>query len=118
MRTLEGRVVIVTGAGRGLGRAYAQALTAAGALVVANDLDADALAGLDVAAVHAADASTAEGAADLVALALARCGRLDAAVANAGVLRSGPILKVSADDVDRVLAVHVRGTFVLAQAVG
>lgn len=86
--------------------------------VVANDLDADALAELEVAAVHAGDVSSADSAADLVALALARCGRLDAAIANAGVLRSGPILNVSANDVDAVLAIHVRGTFVLAQAAG
>ena len=118
MGALEGRVVIVTGAGRGLGRAYAQALTAHGARVVANDLDADALAELAVAAVHTGDASTADGAADLVAHALQRCGRIDGAIANAGVLRSGPILKLSAEDVDAVLAIHVRGTFVLAQAVG
>jgi NAD(P)-dependent dehydrogenase (short-subunit alcohol dehydrogenase family) len=51
----------------------------------------------------------------LVSLALARFGRMDATVANAGLLRSGPLVRISADDFDAVHAVHVRGTFLLLQ---
>jgi methylmalonyl-CoA mutase cobalamin-binding domain/chain len=117
---LAGRVVIVTGAARGLGAAYAERLVREGAAVVANDLDADALAGqvdghqaLVAVPGDVADPRTAPA---LVAAALSRFGRLDAIIANAGLLRSGTLLKVASDDLDAVYAVHVRGTFLLLQA--
>lgn len=115
---LDGRVVVVTGAARGLGRAYAAALRAQGAKVVAGDVDREELEDAPADVRVAGDASATAGAQALVDAALEQCGRLDAVVANAGVLRSGPILRVSEDDVDAVLAVHVRGTFVLARAAG
>src|SRR5688572_8573730 len=105
---LDGRVVVVTGAARGLGHAYAEALERHGARVVRNDLEEGV----------AADVATPEGARTVVDAALEQHGRLDAVVANAGVLRSGPILKLTAADVDAVLAVHVGGTFMIAQAAG
>ena len=121
--SLDGSVAIVTGAARGLGLAYASALSEQGAVVVANDIDAAELetaagaAGPRLMSVQG-DASTPEGAAHLVERTLAEFGQLDAVIANAGVLRSGPILQLGHADVDAVLGVHVRGTFFLVQAAG
>jgi methylmalonyl-CoA mutase cobalamin-binding domain/chain len=117
---LAGRVVIVTGAGRGLGHAYARTLVREGAAVVVNDLDADVLSEWDersepVAAV-AGDMRATETSTELVQAALRRFGRLDAIVCNAGVLRSGTLIKIAPEDLDTVYAVHVRGTFLLLQA--
>jgi methylmalonyl-CoA mutase cobalamin-binding domain/chain len=117
---LAGKVVVVTGAARGLGWAYSERLVREGAAVVVNDLDSELLAervgeSTTLAAIpgDVADPDTARA---LVSGALARFGRLDAVIANAGLLRSGPLVKVSADDFDAVQAVHVRGTFLLLQA--
>jgi methylmalonyl-CoA mutase cobalamin-binding domain/chain len=117
---LAGRVVIVTGAARGLGAAYVDCLLDEGAAVVANDLDADELdervdgrQALVAVPGDVADAATAPA---LVKAALARFGRLDAIIANAGVLRSGTLVKVAPEDLDVVYAVHVRGTFLMLQA--
>jgi methylmalonyl-CoA mutase cobalamin-binding domain/chain len=118
-RTLAGRVIVVTGAGRGLGAAYVDCLLAEGAGVVANDLDSEALQQLptdDGLALVPGDVSAPATSAELVGAALTRFGRLDGAVANAGLLRSGPLVKISAEDFDAVQAVHVRGTFLLLQA--
>jgi methylmalonyl-CoA mutase cobalamin-binding domain/chain len=117
---LAGKVVVVTGAARGLGWAYVERLVDEGAAVVLNDLDSEllvervgdhpALAGIpgDIA-----DPDTARA---VVSAALARFGRLDAVISNAGLLRSGPLVKLDSDDFDLVQAVHVRGTFLLVQA--
>jgi methylmalonyl-CoA mutase cobalamin-binding domain/chain len=117
---LAGKVVVVTGAARGLGWAYVERLVDEGAAVVLNDLDSEllvervgdhpALAGIpgDIA-----DPDTARA---LVSAAVARFGRLDAVISNAGLLRSGPLVKLDSDDFDLVQAVHVRGTFLLVQA--
>lgn len=117
---VAGRVVLVTGAARGLGWSYADRLSREGAAVVANDLDADALyaqaEGRDAIAAIPGDIADPDTARALVAAALSRFGRLDAVIANAGLLRSGTLLKVDAGDVDAVLAVHVRGTFLTLQA--
>jgi methylmalonyl-CoA mutase cobalamin-binding domain/chain len=114
-RALDGRVVIVSGAGRGLGRAYAECLVREGAGVVVNDLDADPLAEWGDASV-VGDISAPEVSDRLVRTALDRFGRLDAVVCNAGVLRSGTLVNVTAEDLDTVYAVHVRGTFLLLRA--
>ena len=116
---LAGRVVAVSGAARGLGRAYVDCLLREGAAVVANDLDPAALDELpphDPLARVAGDVTDPSTGAELVAEALARFGRLDGIVANAGLLRSGPLVKISLDDFEAVQAVHVRGTFLLLQA--
>lgn len=116
---LTGKVAIVTGAGRGLGLAYAIALTAAGAAVVVNDADeaaahkaADEIGG--VAAVAAV--GTAETADRLVALAVEEFGRLDIMVTNAGILRDRVLWKMTDEDFDAVVATHLRGTFTCARA--
>ncbi len=127
---LTGRAVVVTGAGRGLGQAYVDLLVTLGADVVAGDLDDDALQAA-TSAWHGrraesagrvesivADVSSTDGVEALVGAALDRFGRVDGVVSNAGLLRSGPIVQLSVDDIDTVLAVHVRGTVLLARAAG
>ncbi|WNO75188.1 SDR family oxidoreductase [Streptomyces sp. AM8-1-1] len=122
------RVVVVTGAGRGLGRAHALAFAAEGARVVVNDLGA----GLDgagasagpaqqvvdeiraaggEAVAHSGDIATGEGAASLVAAALETWGRLDTLVNNAGFLRDRMLVNLDEDDWDAVMRVHGRGHF-------
>jgi NAD(P)-dependent dehydrogenase (short-subunit alcohol dehydrogenase family) len=121
---LNGKVAVVTGAGRGLGQAYAKALAAAGAAVVVNDLDVD-LAQETAQAIEAAGGqAVAEGsaigsteAADaIVAKAVEAFGRLDIMVTNAGVLRDRSLLKMADADFDLVVETHLRGTFTCGRA--
>ncbi|MGW5419018.1 SDR family oxidoreductase [Streptomyces sp. NPDC003943] len=128
MGLCDERVVIVTGAGRGLGRAHALAFAAEGARVVVNDLgvgldgrpDEDSPAARVVeeiraaggeAVAHGGDIATEEGAASLVRTALETYGRLDTLVNNAGFLRDRMLVNLGEDDFDAVLRVHVKGHF-------
>ncbi|MFF5358930.1 SDR family oxidoreductase [Streptomyces scabiei] len=123
-----GRVVVVTGAGRGLGRAHALAYAAEGARVVVNDLgvgldgtpDPDSPAARVVeeirarggeAVAHGGDIATTDGAASLVRTALDTYGRLDTLVNNAGFLRDRMLVNLDEDDWDAVLRVHLKGHF-------
>jgi 3-oxoacyl-[acyl-carrier protein] reductase len=116
---LNDRVAVVTGSGRGLGRAYAIALAAAGANVVVNDVDersADEtvgaiLAGGGNAVAVVAPVGTTETADRLVSTAVDEFGRIDAMVANAGVLRDRVLWKMTDDDFDLVVETHLRGAF-------
>ncbi len=122
--SLDGRVAVVTGAGRGLGRAYATALAAAGAAVVVNDADGDAARAVEKeitgagrrALAHVGAVGTAAVADELVAAAVDAFGRLDALVTNAGILRDRVLWKMTDDDFDAVVQVHLRGTFTCARA--
>jgi NAD(P)-dependent dehydrogenase (short-subunit alcohol dehydrogenase family) len=119
----DGRVCVVTGAARGIGRAHVDALVQQGAKVVVNDVDADAVseaiaalegAGAEVAG-HVGDASTSTGAHDLVDTALERWGRLDVVVNNAGIARDRMLINLTESDWDDVLRVHVKSTFLVSQ---
>ncbi|MET8058294.1 SDR family oxidoreductase [Streptomyces microflavus] len=123
-----GRVVAVTGAGRGLGRAHALAFAAEGARVVVNDLGVgpggdggsggparrvveEIVAEGGEAVVHDGDIATTEGAASLVTTALDAFGRLDTLVNNAGFLRDRMLVNLDEDDWDAVMRVHLKGHF-------
>jgi len=116
---LDGKVAIVTGSGRGLGLAYAQELARRGAAVVINDVDeataAEAVASIEAeggrAVAVVAPVGPTETAKQLVQTAVDTFGRLDILVTNAGVLRDTVLWKMSDDDFDTVVNVHLRGTF-------
>jgi len=116
---ISGKVAVVTGAGQGLGLAYATALAEAGAAVVVNDVNeetADAAVAAITAAggravAEAVPVGTTEAAEQLVARAVQSYGRLDVMVTNAGVLRDRVLWNMTDDDFDTVVQVHLRGTF-------
>jgi NAD(P)-dependent dehydrogenase (short-subunit alcohol dehydrogenase family) len=129
----DNRVAIVTGAGGGLGRSHALLLASRGAKVVVNDLGgsmdgsgnstkaADAVVDAIKAAGGEAVASydgvdTAEGAAKIVATAKEAFGKLDIVINNAGILRDVSFKKMSQDDWDKVLQVHLTGTMNVSKA--
>lgn len=124
----DGRVAVVTGAGRGLGRAYALMLAAHGASVVVNDpggaLDGDGADGtpaqdvvdeITVAggrAVASTDTvATPEGGQAIIDAAVAHFGGVDILIHNAGIVRRASLTEMSYDDFDAVLDVHLRGAF-------
>ncbi|MEU9500036.1 SDR family oxidoreductase [Streptomyces sp. NPDC048196] len=121
---LTGKVAVVTGSGRGLGLAYAQALAAHGAFVVVNDADEDAAeaavksltAAGGTAVAEVVPVGTAEAADRLVARAVHEFGRLDVLVTNAGILRDKVLWKMTDEDFDAVLTTHLKGTFTCARA--
>src|SRR4051794_2315825 len=114
---VDGKVAVVTGAARGLGRAYAEALAAAGAKVVVNDLDGAEEAAAAIGGVAAPGAVGSTETADaLVARAVEAYGRLDVMVTNAGVLRDKVLWKMTDEDFDLVVQTHLRGTFTCARA--
>jgi NAD(P)-dependent dehydrogenase (short-subunit alcohol dehydrogenase family) len=109
---LEGKVAIVTGAARGIGRATVELFLAEGALVIASDIRASVheLAG-ECVRTHVGDIADEVCAQRTVALALEHFGRLDALVNNAGRTLNAPAVETSADDWDSVMRVNARGTF-------
>ena len=130
---LEGKVVVVTGAGGGIGRDIALQCVAQGARVVVNDLGATvageggdagpaervvqeirALGGQ--AAANTDSVSDAQGAGRIVQTALDAFGRIDAVINNAGILRDRFFHKMSADEFDAVIKVHLYGGFYVSRA--
>jgi NAD(P)-dependent dehydrogenase (short-subunit alcohol dehydrogenase family) len=129
MGSLDGRVAIITGAGRGLGREHALLFAAEGARVVVNDLGGNidgtgadrapaqvvvdeilALGGEAVANVD--DVADWEGGQRLVNTAVEAFGRLDVLVNNAGILRDRVLVNMTEEEWDAVIAVHLKGHFV------
>jgi NAD(P)-dependent dehydrogenase (short-subunit alcohol dehydrogenase family) len=132
MIDFEGQVVIVTGAGRGLGRLYAMEIARRGASVVVNDLGSMMHGeGLDssvadqvveeiqraggVAVASYESVASPEGGEAIVRTAVDRFGRLDAVVSNAGIFNSVPFDELSQADWRRMLSVHLDGGFYLSQ---
>ena len=130
---LAGRVVIVTGAGRGIGRCHSLELAAHGATVVVNDVGvglhgdtsteaspADEVVreiegGGGTAIVNGASVVDFRAVEQLVAETVEQFGRLDAVVNNAGIVRDRMLTSLSEEDWDNVLAVHLKGTFNLTK---
>jgi NAD(P)-dependent dehydrogenase (short-subunit alcohol dehydrogenase family) len=128
MSLLEGRVAIVTGGGRGVGRAYALKLAEQGAKVLVNDLGATAAGvGSDAspaqevvdeikamggeAAVNGGDVSDFAQAQEMVGQAVDTFGGLDILINNAGILRDRMLVNMTEDEWDAVIKVHLKGTF-------
>ena len=119
MGLLDGKVAIVTGAGRGLGRGEAIELAREGAGVVVGEVDE--VAGQAVvdeiraaggeAVLHLGDCSEVDNAQAIVAKAVEELGRLDALVNNAGILRDRTLVKMTPDEWDAVVKVHLRGHY-------
>jgi NAD(P)-dependent dehydrogenase (short-subunit alcohol dehydrogenase family) len=133
MSSLAGKVALITGAGRGIGRATALAFAEAGATLVLNDVgcgpdgtgsDPDVLAQVvrEVTALGAnvigVDGSVADAQTtiQMVERALEKFGRVDSAIACAGILRDKSLSNASSDDLDALWDVQVKGTFLLFQA--
>jgi NAD(P)-dependent dehydrogenase (short-subunit alcohol dehydrogenase family) len=133
MALLEGKVAIVTGAGNGIGRSHALLFASEGARVVVADVggardgsgedaspaasvvrDIEAAGGTAVACQ--ASVATAEGAEKIVEAAVSAFGRVDVLVNNAGILRDKTFLKMDEAMWDAVVAVHLKGTFLVSQA--
>jgi NAD(P)-dependent dehydrogenase (short-subunit alcohol dehydrogenase family) len=135
MKLCEGRVAIVTGAGRGMGRAYALMLAEHGAKVVVNDVGsapngagADATPGEEVvrtirmaggeAIANSADVTDGKAVQGLIKQAIETFGSVDILINNAGILRDKLLINTSEEDWDTVVRVHLKGTFLPLHHVG
>ena len=127
MGICDNRTVLITGAGGGLGRAYALAFADAGAKVLVNDVSTDAAREVadsinqmhpGHALANHGDITTMAGARSIVEAAVAALGDVQVLVNNAGVLRDRMFLSLEEDDWDTVMRVHLRGHFCLASVLG
>jgi NAD(P)-dependent dehydrogenase (short-subunit alcohol dehydrogenase family) len=126
MRICEQRTIIITGAGGGLGRAYALAFGQAGANVVVNDIRLEAAESVATEVVAAGgqavanqdDITSMAGAQSIVDAAVAAFGEVHVLVNNAGILRDRMFISLSEEDWDLVMQVHLKGHFCLANILG
>jgi 3-oxoacyl-[acyl-carrier protein] reductase len=125
MSTLQGKIALVTGGGRGIGRAIVEAFASAGATVAftyrsssgpSEELAASLRAGGHTVAAHMSDASSSADAAALVARVIADYGRLDILVNNAGITKDGLLMRMSEDDWDRVIANNLKSVYNFTKA--
>jgi NAD(P)-dependent dehydrogenase (short-subunit alcohol dehydrogenase family) len=132
MGLLDGKIVIITGAGGGIGRAHARLFAAEGAKIVVNDVGVardgssgegspadkvveEVRAAGGTAVANHESVATAEGAGALVKAAVSAFGRVDVLINNAGILRDKSFLKMDETMWDAVIAVHLKGTFLCSQ---
>jgi NAD(P)-dependent dehydrogenase (short-subunit alcohol dehydrogenase family) len=132
MGLLDGKIVIITGAGGGIGRAHARLFAAEGAKIVVNDVGGardgsigegspadkvveEVRAAGGTAVANHESVATAEGAGALVKAAVSAFGRVDVLINNAGILRDKSFLKMDETMWDAVIAVHLKGTFLCSQ---
>ena len=122
MANLSGKFALVTGAGRGIGAATAEKLTAAGARVLVNDLDphvaAEVASRLDGAVAYPADLTEAAAADELVEFALSAFGSLDIVVNNAGYIWHSAIHNMTDEQWDAMLDIHASAQFRILRAYG
>ncbi len=135
MGLLEGKIAIITGAGRGIGRAEALAMVKEGAKVVINDLGGgldgtgkqamvadevvnEVLAMGGQAIADYSDVGTLEGVDNMIWRAISKFGRVDIMVNNAGILRDKTLLNMEESDWDLIQKVHSKGTFLCTRAAG
>ena len=123
---LSGKVALITGSARGIGRAIAERFSAEGATIVVNDVGSDAVAVETLESLKASggtgsvrmfdvsDAAQVDGAVKGI---LEDHGRIDILVNNAGITRDNLLLRMSEDEFDAVLRVNLKGTFLLTKAV-
>jgi 3-oxoacyl-[acyl-carrier protein] reductase len=123
---LSGKVALITGSARGIGRAIAEAFSAEGATIIVNDVGNDAGARETLAALEASggkgsvemfDVSDAAQVDAGVKSALEAHGRIDILVNNAGITRDNLLLRMSEEEFDAVLRVNLKGTFLLTKTV-
>ncbi|UOQ56447.1 3-oxoacyl-ACP reductase FabG [Leucobacter allii] len=118
---LDGRVAVVSGGAGGIGQATARRLSALGARVAVVDIDPDraaaAAAQIEGAAGFSADVTDARSVSDTVEDVVAAFGTVDVLVNNAGITRDNLLFRMTDEDWDAVIAVHLRGAFLLSRAV-
>ncbi|MCE9615353.1 MAG: 3-oxoacyl-[acyl-carrier-protein] reductase [Lentisphaerae bacterium] len=126
MGSVEGKIALVTGAARGIGRAIAEELATEGADLILCDVKAEWLAET-AAAVQAkgrkvvclsADVSQSASVNAAVTEAVEKCGRIDILVNNAGITKDGFMARMTEEDWDAVITVNLKGTFLFTKAVG
>jgi len=124
MGVLDGKAAVVTGAGRGIGKGHALQLAKAGASVVVNDIDSEVAAEVvtEIKALggkaigNTGNVGDKAGADSIVAACVQAFGKIDIMMANAGIARDRTFLKMTEEDFDSVMNIHVKGTFLCHQA--
>jgi len=123
MGILDGKAVVITGAGRGIGKGHAEVLASEGASVVINDVDLEvAQEAVDEitkaggsAVANGSDIGTRAGCEELVEQCISAYGKLDASIANAGIVRDRSLLKMTDEEFDDVFRIHAKSTFWVGQ---